>query len=171
MKTSESHIPHKLGANRHDPAQREHRAKHPGAESRDVREDRSTRKSKMVTSVPHQPSGDLRTSGQLLAREGDRPWAKSLAERSAAPAASEPKRLTFRHATATEVYLAGSFNNWLPSQDALKRTATGEWSIDLALAPGRYEYLFVADGRWLRDPNALESVANAYGGHNSVVVF
>jgi hypothetical protein len=170
MKTSETHTPHKLGANRHDPAQREHHAKHPSAESRDVREDRSTRKSKMVTSVPHQPSGELRTSGQLLARESDRPWAKSLAEHSVAPAAPEAKRLTFRHDTAAEVFVAGSFNHWLPSRDALKRTATGEWSIDLALAPGRYEYLFVADGRWLEDPNALEAVANPYGGHNSVVV-
>jgi len=35
--------------------------------------------------------------------------------------------------------------------------------------PGRYEYLFVVDGQWLPDPNAKESVANPFGGRNSVL--
>ncbi|MBI3875935.1 MAG: glycoside hydrolase family 13, partial [Verrucomicrobia bacterium] len=36
------------------------------------------------------------------------------------------------------------------------------------LAPGRYEYLFVVDGRWLSDPGADEAVPNRFGGWNSV---
>ncbi len=171
MKTSETHTPHKLGANRHDPAQKEHHAKNPSAESRDVREDRSTRKSKMVTSVPHQPSGDLRTNRQLLAREGDHGWAQALAETPARSAARKAVSLKLQHPGATQVFVAGTFNDWNPGIDRLHLNEAGEWTVDLDLDRGRHEYLFVADGCWLPDPNAGQWVDNPYGGRNSVIVF
>ena len=44
------------------------------------------------------------------------------------------------------------------------------WKANVPLAPGRYEYRFVADGQWLSDPNAKESVGNDFGSTNSVLV-
>ena len=37
------------------------------------------------------------------------------------------------------------------------------------LPPGNYEYCLVVDGQWIPDPNALETVPNAFGGRNSVL--
>lgn len=46
----------------------------------------------------------------------------------------------------------------------------GKWVKELALPPGRYEYLFVVDGVWVADSAAPESVPNPHGGVNSVIV-
>jgi 5'-AMP-activated protein kinase regulatory beta subunit len=45
----------------------------------------------------------------------------------------------------------------------------GRWFKTLVLPPGTYEYLFVADGKWLRDPSAKGAVPNPFGGVNSVL--
>ena len=45
----------------------------------------------------------------------------------------------------------------------------GRWLKELVLPPGTYEYLFVADGRWLPDPLAQATTPNPFGGRNSVV--
>jgi hypothetical protein len=37
------------------------------------------------------------------------------------------------------------------------------------LEPGRYEYKFVMDGKWIHDSRAGENVANASGSLNSVL--
>jgi 5'-AMP-activated protein kinase regulatory beta subunit len=46
----------------------------------------------------------------------------------------------------------------------------GRWVKELVLPPGRYEYLFVVDGRWQPDPGSAERVANPFGGENGVLV-
>ena len=71
---------------------------------------------------------------------------------------------------ARQVCVAGTFNDWKPETTPLTRDADGKWFGDLAVNPGRYEYLFVVDGRWLTDPKAKESVQNPFGGVNSVMV-
>ncbi|MFZ5496543.1 MAG: glycogen-binding domain-containing protein [Verrucomicrobiota bacterium] len=70
---------------------------------------------------------------------------------------------------ATVVHVAGSFNEWSPDAHALTPTTPGDWQIKLPLPPGRYEYLFVVDGRWTPDPLARETAPNPHGGVNSVV--
>ena len=45
----------------------------------------------------------------------------------------------------------------------------GRWEATLALRPGRYQYKFFADGRWIHDPAAQENVPNEHGSLNSVV--
>jgi 1,4-alpha-glucan branching enzyme len=70
---------------------------------------------------------------------------------------------------ATQVFVAGSFNNWQPEQTPLIAAGNGRWASALQVAPGRHEYLFVVDGQWLPDPNAKESVENPFGGRNSVL--
>jgi 1,4-alpha-glucan branching enzyme len=69
---------------------------------------------------------------------------------------------------ARQVYVAGSFNNWHAAALPLKASG-GEWTGELKLAPGRYEYLFVVDGKWLPDPSAPEKVPNPFGGYNSLL--
>jgi hypothetical protein len=46
----------------------------------------------------------------------------------------------------------------------------GRWLKELALPPGTYEYLIVADGKWTPDPSAEETAPNPFGGVNSLVI-
>jgi len=71
---------------------------------------------------------------------------------------------------ARTVFVAGSFNRWDQNRHPLVGPdRTGRWSVTLNLPPGRYEYLFVIDGReWLLDPVA-PSVENGLGERNSLV--
>ena len=70
---------------------------------------------------------------------------------------------------AKKVFVAGTFNGWKPESTPLAPLGDGRWKGQLSLGPGRHEYLFVVDGRWLPDPNAKESVQNPFGGRNSVL--
>jgi len=71
---------------------------------------------------------------------------------------------------AKSVSVAGSFNEWKPEKTPLVSLGNGRWKGDLNVKPGRHEYLFVVDGQWVPDPNAKESVANPFGGTNSVLI-
>jgi len=84
----------------------------------------------------------------------------------------QTERIEFRfHAPdAKSVSVAGSFNSWDPVRLPLRRLDNGDWRGDLKLAPGRYEYRFVADGKWFTDPGAKEAVPNPFGTRNSVLV-
>jgi 1,4-alpha-glucan branching enzyme len=79
-----------------------------------------------------------------------------------------PLKLKLVAPTARQVYVAGSFNNWHAAALPLKPSG-GEWVGEVKLAPGRYEYLFVVDGKWLPDPGASEKIPNPFGGFNSLV--
>jgi hypothetical protein len=70
---------------------------------------------------------------------------------------------------AKSVFVAGSFNDWKPEKAPLAPAGNGRWTGDVALKPGRHEYLFVVDGQWIPDPNAKESVQNPFGGRNSIL--
>jgi hypothetical protein len=50
----------------------------------------------------------------------------------------------------------------------MKQKSAGRWETTLALAPGRYEYKFIADGEWIHDPSAQQNVPNIHGSLNSV---
>jgi len=85
--------------------------------------------------------------------------------------ASQPPQVVLElvNPAAKQVFVAGSFNNWQPEQTPLVAASNGRWIGDLKVGLGRHEYLFVVDGQWLPDPNANESVANPFGGRNSVL--
>jgi RNA polymerase-binding transcription factor DksA len=70
---------------------------------------------------------------------------------------------------AHEVFLAGSFNNWNPVATPLIDLRHGRWVKEMWLPPGRHEYQFVVDGRWMHDRTAKEIVENPLGGLNSVI--
>ena len=70
---------------------------------------------------------------------------------------------------ATNVRLAGTFNEWSPEATPLTYAGDGEWAVWLMLAPGEYKYRFVVDGVWHADPLATENAANPYGGMDSML--
>ena len=83
---------------------------------------------------------------------------------------ASPISLELLKSEAKEVYVAGSFNGWIPAKSPLSNAGNGRWIGNLSIGPGRYEYLFVVDGQWLPDPNAKETVDNPFGGKNSVLL-
>ena len=70
---------------------------------------------------------------------------------------------------AKQVSLSGDFNGWSPNATPMRRDSSGHWETTVDLAPGRYQYKFVADGEWIPDPLARENVWNQHGTLNSVV--
>ena len=80
-----------------------------------------------------------------------------------------PVHFEFKDSTAKTVCLAGTFNHWKPDGKTLHSSGEGHWWEETSLAPGAYEYCFVADGKWMPDPLALETVPNPFGGRNSVL--
>lgn len=46
----------------------------------------------------------------------------------------------------TSVNLAGSFNNWSTSAQAMTKQADGSWKATIPLLPGTYQYKFVMNG-------------------------
>ena len=75
----------------------------------------------------------------------------------------------FNDPTATAVSIAGTFNEWHPEATPMIEMGQGRWRKELVLPAGKYEYLFVVDGRWLADPLARATTPNPFGGVNSVV--
>jgi 1,4-alpha-glucan branching enzyme len=80
-----------------------------------------------------------------------------------------PVRFEFNHPTAKTVCVAGTFNHWQPEAKTLHSSGVGNWWTETALAPGTYEYCLVVDGKWIPDPSARETVANPFGGRNSIL--
>lgn len=95
-------------------------------------------------------------------------------------------RFIFDAPSATEVWLAGTFNNWTAdkskpkypnaeiSQGALipmKKDEKGYWNVTIPLPAGRYQYKYVVDQLvWREDPNSPEFVDDGFGGKNSIII-
>ena len=84
--------------------------------------------------------------------------------------ASRAIRFELAAPEASQVFIAGSFNDWRTTDLPMVPLGEGKWAKDLALVPGRYEYLFVVDDTWVPDPAARETVPNPFWGVNAVVV-
>jgi 1,4-alpha-glucan branching enzyme len=78
---------------------------------------------------------------------------------------------SFYAPAAKSVTIAGSFNAWDIRKDSLAGPDNnGVWTIVLSLSPGRYEYLFIVDGKdWQPDPS-VPAVDDGFGGKNSVLL-
>ena len=82
------------------------------------------------------------------------------------------KLMNFKFAAkpGSEVYVAGSFNNWDPKATPLKdMPQIGLYATALRIPPGRHEYKFIVNGKWCTDPQCAESAPNSHGSLNSVV--
>ncbi len=76
----------------------------------------------------------------------------------------------FVDSSASEVAIVGDFNDWEEGGSPLHRVSEpGVWAITIPLAPGRYHYTFVVDGRWVADPVAPRTREDDFGRPNSVI--
>jgi 1,4-alpha-glucan branching enzyme len=70
---------------------------------------------------------------------------------------------------AKGVSVAGNFNNWSTKKLSAKKDPRGNWTVNVNLKPGRYEYKFFVDGSWLTDPRNGMTVTNSFGSQNSIM--
>lgn len=79
-------------------------------------------------------------------------------------------RLVLLQSGARSVSVAGDFNGWNPAQTPLERSGEGIWTVTISLKPGRYQYMFVIDGKqWIADPLATEAATDGFGAQNAVL--
>ena len=73
---------------------------------------------------------------------------------------------------AASVAVVGDFNGWDPRQTRMIRSNhEGRWTARLKLPPGVHQYSFVIDGStWVPDPGAKTTLADGFGGRNSVMI-
>ncbi|MBL0153700.1 MAG: glycogen-binding domain-containing protein [Chitinophagaceae bacterium] len=55
-------------------------------------------------------------------------------------------------ADAQKIYVAGSFNYWSDKSTVMQRTDDG-WKATVDTAPGKVQYKFIVDGKWITDPS------------------
>ena len=78
-------------------------------------------------------------------------------------------RFSLNAPDASEVLLAGDFNQWNGKKHPMKKTGTATWEKILILAPGTYEYKYIVDGTWQEDPSGLKTGLNRFGTVNNIV--
>lgn len=72
---------------------------------------------------------------------------------------------------AKQVRVTGEFTNWsreglLMHQDPVDRY----WKVTVDIPPGEYEYRFIIDGVWIRDPSNKDYIRNEFGQENSLLI-
>ncbi len=72
------------------------------------------------------------------------------------------------HQEAKQVFLAGDFNNWNPSEFRMLRNNNG-WEIPVYLREGEHNYKFIIDGKWVLDPKNAKKRSDGKGNENSVL--
>jgi 1,4-alpha-glucan branching enzyme len=62
------------------------------------------------------------------------------------------------------VVIVGDFNNWAPDKGAMTfEEEKNVWKKFYSLPPGKYEYKFFVNGKWIVDPNNPEESINEFG--------
>lgn len=103
-----------------------------------------------------------------VATTGPRATTAKPAVKKAAP---KTQRVTFnvRAEVGSRVYLAGSFNNWDPTdKEMTDKKGEGLFTATVNLPAGAHQYKFVIDGTWCADPECAEWIQNDHGTLNSV---
>ena len=76
--------------------------------------------------------------------------------------------VAFNYSPDSQVFVAGTFNEWNPSAKRLS-CKDGVHKATMLVPKGRHEYKFVVDGTWHMDPDCDEWVPNPHGSFNSVL--
>ena len=76
--------------------------------------------------------------------------------------------------TASNVLIAGTFDNWQPEAEPIHPVGIGRWVKKTALPPGTYEYCVVVDRKRTSDPLAKKTRSqslwpNGFGSENELV--
>jgi 1,4-alpha-glucan branching enzyme len=81
-------------------------------------------------------------------------------------------QLVFRDPAARRVSVVGDFTDWDANQAPMERdSASGLWSVTLALRPGRHVYAFLVDDSvWVQDPRAMVAPDADFGRPGSVLL-
>lgn len=74
-------------------------------------------------------------------------------------------RLTIDAPGASQVEVAGDFNEWVPVRAS--RAPNGVWYADLVIKPGQYRYAFRVNGRDWRVPRGATAVDDGFGGKSA----
>ena len=86
---------------------------------------------------------------------------------------SRRERFTFEFDPGDEGYrrvsVRGEMNDWNANATPL-HLIDGVWQTEMELNPGRYQYLIVADGQDMLDPNNPHVADNNIGGQNSLLM-
>ncbi|MBN2071710.1 MAG: AAA family ATPase [Candidatus Krumholzibacteriota bacterium] len=78
---------------------------------------------------------------------------------------------TLNAPNASSVSLTGEFTNWSHEGIRMLKSEDNEtWKIMMNLDPGDYEYRFIVDGVWIKDPNNVDTVLNEFGQENSLLI-
>lgn len=64
---------------------------------------------------------------------------------------------------ASQVFLAGDFNQWSVGDLPMRRTQRGDWRARLRLPSGTYRFRYWADGHWYCDYAAFGIEYGPYG--------
>jgi len=91
------------------------------------------------------------------------------APQAVAPAQTVYMRVALLNPQAESVTIAGDFNGWDSQSLPLRRADNGLWTITIPLKPGRYEYMYQVDGKWITDPLASEFSPDGFGDENAVL--
>jgi hypothetical protein len=83
------------------------------------------------------------------------------------PPVSGFTRLALKAPNATQVEVAGDWNNW--AHVPATRAANGVWYADIPLAPGEYRYSFLVEGHEWRVPDGVQSVDDGFGSKSAYV--
>lgn len=76
--------------------------------------------------------------------------------------------LELRAPDAGRVEVAGTWNDW--RAEPMQAASAGRFHLLKSLPRGRYEYMFLVDGReWIADPSAPVSRDDGFGRRNSVL--
>lgn len=72
---------------------------------------------------------------------------------------------------ADSVRVTGEFTNWSREGRTMDRDSEdGLWKLVVDIPPGEYEYRFIVDGVWIRDPNNKDYIRNEFGQENSLLI-
>lgn len=97
----------------------------------------------------------------------------AIATPASVPAGEQLTRFVFVNRSASSVALLGDFNDWDEGKSLMQRVGKeqeGVWEITIPLAPGRYHYTFVVDGKtWVADSLAPRTLEDDFGRPNSVI--
>ena len=117
-------------------------------------------------------STKTKTSGKAAGTKSAKTAAPGKPAPKKATAKPAKKKTTFklRAPEATQVFVAGCFNDWDPAADPLTLGGEGTWTCTLMLEPGEHEYRFVVDGVWWDDPMAEMRRPNDCGCENCVII-
>lgn len=79
-------------------------------------------------------------------------------------------KFRFLRPAATEVHLAGEFNDWRAGELPMQRDEQGCWTATLYLPMGDYRFRYCADGEWFCDFAAFGVTYGPFGPDSVVHV-